>query len=638
MLGGFRIKQRVEGAAMLEPGLQNPAFSSQNSSRVILAGFEAYQSRFTEITARAKSRFERREWRANQQDAVERLDLYKEIVTQTVEALIAELEDRCKDPALWTEMKSGYAQLAKDRHDLELAETFFNSITRRIFSTVGVDPQIEFVEFNLTFPRESPDPSLIASYPVPDDYRPDIDPEGAAQVLGRLIQSILEGQQFSVAFADLKRDAIRVAREIFTHLRARSGSASFERIEMLRPAFYRSNGAYLIGRIHLSTQAALPLDPQDLLGPGELPAGTLAALRQYYLPLILCLQHPPGGICVDAVLLDEDEASIVFSYARSYFHVTARQPSRLVGFLKTIIPLKRVAELYISIGYNKHGKTELYRDLLHHLQHSTDSFEIARGERGMVMLVFTLPSYDMVFKVIKDRPEPPKTTTHQEVRDRYDLVFRHDRAGRLVDAQEFEHLSFERRRFSETLVAELLAKAPGMVTVSQDCVNVKHLYTERRMTPLNLYVREAAPAQARLAVLDYGQAIKDLAATNIFPGDILLKNFGVTRHGRVVFYDYDELCQVTDCQFRKIPQPASHFDEYAEEPFFYVGPMDIFPEEFLTFLGLKDPLRGHFIAAHGDLFGIDFWREMQRQHVAGEVIDIPPYPAFRRLDMRQSAS
>src|SRR5947199_2680404 len=294
--------------------------------------------------------------------------------------------------------------------------------------------------------------------------------------------------------------------------------------------------------------------------------------------------------------------SIIFSFARSYFHLETGKSRALVSFLKSIMPLKHIAELYISLGYNKHGKTELYRDLRRHLGRSTDKFDIARGDRGMVMSVFTLPSYDVVFKVIKDTFDSPKTTTRRDVMERYQLVFRHDRGGRLVDAQEFEHLRFDKDRFSPELLAELLHVAANTVSVDGDSVVIDHLYTERRLTPLNLYFREVDGELAHEAVIDYGQAIKDLAATNIFPGDILLKNFGVTRHGRVVFYDYDELCLLTDCTFRDLPQARDLDEEFEAEPWFYVGPHDVFPEEFLNFMGLEGERREVFLQAHGDLF------------------------------------
>jgi isocitrate dehydrogenase kinase/phosphatase len=249
----------------------------------------------------------------------------------------------------------------------------------------------------------------------------------------------------------------------------------------------------------------------------------------------------------------------------------------------------------------------------------------------MVMLVFTMPSYDMVFKIIRDRFAEPKNTTRQAVMERYGLVFHRDRAGRLVDAQEFEHLRFEKACFSPDLLQELLEGAPSSVTVDGDWVAIRHVYTERRLTPLDIYLREAPAEAAMEAVIDYGHAIKDLAATNIFPGDILLKNFGVTRHGRVVFYDYDELCLLTDCRFRKIPQGRDFADDFQAEPWFYVGKNDIFPEEFRTFLGLQDELRERFVQAHADLFGVEYWKAMQAQHKAGEVVDILPYKESRHL-------
>ncbi len=249
----------------------------------------------------------------------------------------------------------------------------------------------------------------------------------------------------------------------------------------------------------------------------------------------------------------------------------------------------------------------------------------------MVMAVFTMPSYDVVFKIIKDKFGDPKTTTRREVMERYQLVFKHDRVGRLIDAQEFEHLQFERARFSKDLLEDLLKVASATVKLDGQYVDIQHLYIERRVTPLNLYLSAADTSQAEEAALDYGEAIKDLASANIFPGDILLKNFGVTRHGRVVFYDYDELCLLTDCRFRRIPQARSHADEYAAEPWFYVDKYDVFPEEFRTFLGLRNHLRATFIDAHSELFEVDYWSTMQKGLRDGKVFDVFPYKPHRRL-------
>jgi isocitrate dehydrogenase kinase/phosphatase len=564
--------------------------SHLQAAQSIRQAYENYQAEFHRITQHAKSRFEDCDWHGMQTDARQRLELYKIEIDRVVADVKALLGGLVFDRSLWTQMRSEYSRLIVHCTDYELAETFFNSVTRRIFHTVGVDPNIEFIDPDFE-PRPLPvDQSFFAVYQCPDLCG-----------LQDLIAAVLTSHPFRCGYEDIQRDAALAAQAIFQEY----GTQPVGRIEILYPEFYRNFRAFLIGRIILQNGGVLPL------------------------ALALC--NHGKGVVLDAVLFDEDEVSILFSFAHSYFHVDIDRPREVVNFLKSIIPLKRRAELYIAIGYNKHGKTELYRDLLHHLENSTDRFEIARGDKGMVMTVFTLPSYDMVFKIIKDRIDPPKTTTRQEVMERYDLVFKHDRAGRLVDAQEFEHLTFERSRFSPDLLAELASVAYKSVHISKDTVDIEHLYIERRLVPLNLYIKEASDHAARLAVIDYGQAIKDLAATNIFPGDVLLKNFGVTRHGRVVFYDYDELCQVTDCKFRKMPQARSFEDEFEADPWFYVGPMDIFPEEFRTFLGLKEPLRSIFIAHHGDLFEPDFWKRMQALHRAGEVLDIIPYPKFRKL-------
>jgi isocitrate dehydrogenase kinase/phosphatase len=332
------------------------------------------------------------------------------------------------------------------------------------------------------------------------------------------------------------------------------------------------------------------------------------------------------------VILDENLASILFSFAYSYFRVLTDRPYDVVQFLRGMMPRKRSAELYISLGYNKHGKTELYRDLLHHLAHTEDRFEVAEGVPGMVMIVFTMPSYDLVFKVIRDRFAKPKDVTRRDVMAKYSLVFRHDRAGRLIDAQEFEHLKFRRERFSEALVADLAREASKSVEVTQEHVIIRHAYIERRLVPLNLYLNKVDEQAGAAAIRDYGQAIKDLMATNIFPGDLLLKNFGVTRHGRVVFYDYDELCLLTDCKFRRIPPAEAVEDQMAAETWFSVGDHDVFPEQFPEFLGVTGRLREEFVADHSDLFDVKLWKEAQKSHRDGKLIRIFPYPPSVRFD------
>ena len=562
------------------------------AAQAIYQAFGIYHAQYTAITQRAKVRFANRDWAGMQSDAGDRLDLYKKVVDNTVSEIIEVLGTHIGNAELWAQTKGVYTDLVSKVDVWELAETFFNSITRRIFATVGVNPKIEFVD---TCSRTQ----LLQLTDLP--YRT----YKQSQSTPALIHNILADYDFQVGFEDRARDAQLVAEKIDENLGKIAGAEPVRRVvEMITSVFYRRKGAYLIGRIfHGSEQ----------------------------FPLVIALLNTVAGIVVDAVLLDENEVSVLFSFTRSYFHVDIKRPLELIGFLKSIMPRKRIAELYISIGYNKHGKSELYCDLLQHLSSSQEKFEIAEGERGMVMEVFTMPDYDLVFKVIRDRFPYSKNTSREQVMDKYYLVFKHDRAGRLVDAQEFEHLRFERSRFSEELLEQLQTVAGKSVKIDGQHVVVKHAYVERRVTPLNIYLNCADDNRARAAVIDYGQAIKDLAATNIFPGDMLLKNFGVTRHGRIVFYDYDELSLLTDCNFRMMPPPRSHAEELSGEPWFGVGENDIFPEEFTYFLGLKEELREIFMQKHSDLFGVDFWHQVQASIAAGEIIDIFPYEQDKRV-------
>lgn len=496
-------------------------------------------------------------------------------------ALPDQLGPRLREKASWRAIRDAYTAFVSGRPEQELAETFFNSVTRRLFHTVGIDPEMEFVRL-----AEPPPRGHAAITEV-------VRATGSAE---QLVDELLGRHPFAVGYLDRARDA-RLAAPLIAGLRP-------EAVELARPAFYRNKAAYLVGRLLRGEEAT---------------------------PVVFALLNPEGRVRLDAVLLGENACSVVFSFTRSYFFVDVQRPRELVAFLRALMPWKPLGELYNAIGRNKHGKTEQFRELIRRIEGSEERFDVAPGARGMVMSVFTHPAYDVVFKVIKDSFDYPKTTTRAEVMDSYQLVFRHDRAGRLVEAAEFEHLSFDAARFTPRLLETLLRDAKETVSLRGSSVVFRHLYTERRLKPLDLYLREAEPAAARRATLDFGQALKDLAASNIFPGDLLLKNFGVTRLGRVVFYDYDEVCLLTDCNFRELPAARSDDEETAGEAWYYVAERDIFPEELLRFLGLLPPLKEAFVAAHGDLLGVGFWTRMQQEHRSGHVLDIFPYVDEQRL-------
>ena len=558
-------------------------------ARTIADAYRDLRKRFDAITSRAQRRFESQDWQGVADDALERLHLYSPTARQTAEEVVKILGDRSSDKRLWASMKAAYSSFAMERQDFELAETFFNSITRRVFATVGVDPEIEFVETDFRTPPTEGLRDVCVVFPNADG-------------LYELVAEVLEDQPFVDQFADARADADGVAGRIDSHLEIGERVSS---IEVAAPVFYRSKGAYLVGRVLTDRR---------------------------FLPMALSLSHEHDGISVDAVLLTENDLSILFSFAHSYFHVEAERPYDLIRFVNELVPRKRASELYISVGHARHGKTELFRELRAHLEQSDDVFVEPPGKKGLVMSVFTLPGFEMVFKVIKDRFPPQKKLTPSQVMEKYRLVFHHDRAGRLIDSQYYEHLEVKADRFDPVLLDSLLHECSRTVQLVDDHVAIALVYAQRRVTPLDVYLREVSLERARQAVVEYGDAIRDLAVTGIFAGDLLIKNFGVTRNDRVVFYDYDELTELANCHFRELPEPASIEDAIAETPWFPLGPDDVFPSEFASFLGLTGELREAFVGAHGDLFESFWWTETQRRVLSGEIASVYPYRQELRLN------
>jgi isocitrate dehydrogenase kinase/phosphatase len=561
-------------------------------ARAICAGFANFHSAFHQISQRASDRFVRRDWHGLNADARQRLEVRDQVLRGLLQQLRGQLGDRLRSRTLWIGIKAVYSGLIQERDDWELAETFFNSVTRRIFTTVGLDTEIEFVHTDYATP---PTPCRA---PIYRDYQ--------AETIAELVREVLTDHgELQLSAASIAQGAQQVAERIQAELPSLADTEPQVAAQFASAVFYRGEHAYLIGR---------------------------ATLGRLVVPLVLCLANDLQGTHVDAVLLEASDVSLLFSFTRSYFLVEVARPYDMVAFIQSLIPHKRVAEIYISLGYNKHGKTELYRHSLSHLATSQDKYRLADGQRGMVMVVFTMPSYPVVFKIIRDRFDFPKDCSRSSVIERYNLVFKHDRAGRLVDAQEYEYLVLDRKRFCQDLLEVLTRQASESVVVEKDRVVIKHCYAERRVTPLNIYLQQEDIEAQREAVVDYGRAIKDLALTNLFPGDLLPKNFGVTRTKRVVFYDYDEVCLLSECNFMKLPDTGNYDDDIAGEPWFGVGPNDIFPEEFMHFLGLPPDLKQLFIQQHGDLLSREYWNELKQRIVAGELFHVSPYAAERRLD------
>ncbi|MGD0490398.1 MAG: bifunctional isocitrate dehydrogenase kinase/phosphatase [Steroidobacteraceae bacterium] len=548
--------------------------SPKAQAGAIAEHFRAYNEEFGRITRRAALNFLAEDWHAAQQDAVARIELYEQRVTGCVQALAGQLTPQLGDTALWGEIKRAYEMLVARRPDSDFYRTFFNSVTRDLFGTVGVNPEVEFCSTAVG----------RASGAVPIRvYR-------IGGSLPTAVREVLADLPFGAAMQDQDAAVHRISAEIGRYFSTGRMSGAPESIELIEPVFYRGLNAFTVGRI---------------IGDGSIT------------PLVIAFSNSPEGVRVDAVMMSRAEVGSLFGYARSYFHVDLPVVSAAITLLRSFMPRKPVDELYTVLGRAKQGKTERFFALQRHLAASIDSFVHAPGERGLVMIVFTLPSHDLVFKVIRDRFGAPKTNSRADVMERYQLVFRHDRAGRLVDAQEFKRLRLPRDRFMPALAGELLNDASESCRIEGDDLIVEHCYIERRLRPLNLFLREADPAATEAAIIDYGQALKDLAASNVFPGDLLLKNFGLTSHGRVIFYDYDELCLLSDCVFRDLPQPSCEEEETAAEPWFHTGPNDVFPEQWLQFLAIPPALQEVFLRHHAELLTAAWWRDQAAEAVVG---------------------
>jgi isocitrate dehydrogenase kinase/phosphatase len=555
----------------------------------IVAAFARYNAEFRAITRRAPERFEGRDWSGSQADVVARLELYSSSVNRAVAELRLRLGESALDTALWTAIKADYARRIESLADPEFLKTFFSSITRRLFDTVGVNAAVEFFALELD-PLRGADAAAVTERYV---NRGSLD---------LLFEEILSDYRFRTPWRDFEGSVGHVTADVQHRLRSLGETRPLREVELIRPVFYQMSRAYVVG---------------CLRGDG------------WKLPLAIAFRNSPLGVLVDAVMLSVADVSILFSFTRSYFHVDLERVSDAVLFLHGTMPLKPVSELFTVLGRAKQGKTERFREIFRHLGATSDRFVRAPGERGLVMACFALENADVIFKVIRDRFPAVKNLRREEVMAKYDMVFRHDRAGRLVDAQEFRRIRLPKARFAPDMLEELMTECAENVQQDGDNLVVNHVYIERQMTPLNLFVRSATPGQAELAVIDYGQCIRDLAYTNIFAGDLLLKNFGVTRHNRVIFYDYDELCRVTDCRFRDVPQATSDEDEMRAESWFYIGENDVFPETFLKFLGFEGPLQQVFLDEHGEILEAGWWRALQERLAAGDLVEVLPYHPHR---------
>ncbi|MFT5851492.1 MAG: isocitrate dehydrogenase kinase/phosphatase [Colwellia sp.] len=579
---------------IVENIMNNIAFAL---AKTILNGFERHIYLFSEITQSAKKRFELCQWQAVQDAAKSRTDFYDKRVEETLETIKKDFFVSNLDELLWQNVKVSYVDLLKEHHQPELAESFYNSIFCHLFERKYYHNAFIFVKSTVEKIENIASPVIYTRY-LPSELG-----------LEQTIAAIMNNANFNIPFVNLERDMKSLIKSFRVQAHKTRYKLSELKFDILDFIFYRNKGAYIIGRV---------------ISPGgETP---------FIVPIVNNEKEgKAAGLYIDALLTEGANMAVVFGFARAYFFVDCQHPFALVQFLKRLIPHKTLADLYSAIGFHKQGKTQFYRDFLNHLDASDDKFELAAGIKGMVMSVFTLPSYPYVFKIIKDKFAPSKTMTKQEVKGKYRLVKLHDRVGRMADTMEYSEVAFPKDRFSEELLTELLNVAQSIIRFEDELIIIKHLYIERRMTPLNLYLAKASDEEIEEAMYGYGSAIKQLIAANIFPGDMLLKNFGVTRHGRVIFYDYDEITYMDEVNFRVKPEAITEEQIYAAEPWYSVAPGDMFPEEIATFALANKKYRNAFLLHHADLLEASFWQQCQKSVATGKFEDVFPYPEALRF-------
>jgi len=565
-------------------------------AHTLIGGFNRHYALFRETTGHAKARFEAADWHGQQRAQAERIEFYDQRVSENVDLLEARHQASSLPMSVWQQVKLHYIGLLTNHRQPELAETFFNSVCTRILHHSYFHNNFLFVRPAVSTEYiENEEPAAMPTYRA---YYPE--PGRLAETFRRIVTNF----QLKRPFEDPARDTEQVVRAVERKLAGARWRTNFQ-VQVLSSLFFRNKGAYVVGKI--------------VNGFQETP---------FALPI---LHGKKGQLVIDAMLFGEDDLLMLFSFARAYFMVDMEVPSAYIQFLRSMMPKKPRAELYSAIGLQKHGKNLFYRDLLYHLRHSSDKFRIAPGIKGMVMLVFDLPSYPFVFKLIKDFYPPQKDTTRELIQSKYLLVKQHDRVGRMADTLEFSNVALPRHRFDEELIKELRHFCGSLLEENGDDLVLKHIYIERRMVPLNIYLQDCTPEQMEAAVQEYGNAIKDLVAANIFPGDMLWKNFGVTRQGKVVFYDYDEIEYLTDCNFRKVPKPRNEEDEMSGEIWYAVNKGDVFPETFEPFLLGHPGVREPFMKHHADLLDPAFWQGCKEAIQGGHVHDVFPYDGSRRF-------
>jgi isocitrate dehydrogenase kinase/phosphatase len=567
------------------------------AQRAVLDDFSAYYAEFEEIMARSKERFERRDWAGLQGDADARLSLYQRAIAGSFERIESILGDLAGDAEVWRRLQEGYKALTADPALGDLARAYFATVKRRFIPAEARD--------FLGEPEGVPEQGTLL-----EEVRI-LEAPGGPNPIEVLLRAVLALFPFQTPYEDLEED-VRTWAMLIEEPLADMGVR--RPVAVLRPLFYRGNQAHIVGRVWSAGR---------------------------YQPVVIALTNSERGIRIKEVLIGEERTSSLFSFTRAPFHVVTAHHRELMSFVRSLSPAKSPADLYASVGYLNLAKSALLRDLFRLLVEGGERFRASAGANGTVMLAFELPGSRFVIKIIRDHFLPRRVDTSREkVMNRYRFVQHAPRAGRILDIMHFHHVRFERSWFEEALLAELLASAPSTVQAEGPHVHLTEFYAQRKVVPLDLILRtESDPELLRRLVLDFGFLHKELAARNIFTGDVVPNNFGAVSIGRqtmrLVSFDYDGYSRVSDLNFLALPSARSFdiYDDWAapEESMVIDEEWDVIPEKLRITLGIPASLQEEFDRVHGELYSTEYWVELQRRlRSQPELVDAFPFPMLAR--------
>ena len=554
----------------------------KKTHKIIGEHFQAFEKSFHQIAHSARQNFVNRDWEAQRRANTARIALHRQKVEEAYQALLNANAIPADENQVLSQLIDRFIDNYTSQAQAILAYGYVDALLRKILYR-----HKDFAQVYTT--RE---------YPFQTDNCHEL-----VTIKGKELPLLIHQMLEKTRLGDEVCQRESEDRFILSHFKALANGDYHYKVNFLPNLFYRNQHAYLLGAFKVGEKQT---------------------------PFAIAFINPPmEGIMADAVLNKEAEIKRIFAFSRSYLLNETFDPNGVIQFLLQLMPSKTEEQLIINLGYLDAGRHRMLQKLKMHLRRSTQRFDLAPGIPGMVMLVFSLPDYPLVFKLIRDDIKPPKSIRREQVLAKYDFVARHDRAGRLADVQMYDYLVLPLKCFEESLFKELQQQASQSVMVRGDYIVLKQVFIERKMRPLNLFLREAPTEDQEAATLDYGRAIQEMAMINLFPGDLLIKNFGVTREDRVVFYDYDEVCTLQDCEFRKMPQARYEDEIMSAEPWFSVNENDVFPEEFASFTVPKGPLFQLFSEHYGEIFNADFWNHWKQYYASGKVLDLQPYEGSR---------